>query len=82
MNLMAPGHGPHKRIFTGLIAPEALVFKARGDDLSELEKLAGAGTLAGTEEILKKCVDEFARIQDFLKLNPELAPVFKNLNLA
>jgi signal transduction histidine kinase/HPt (histidine-containing phosphotransfer) domain-containing protein len=50
--------------------------------LRELEKLAGGGTVTGAEPLIQQCAEEFVRIQDFLKLNPELTPVFKNFNPA
>ena len=50
--------------------------------LRELEKLGGAGSVAGAAEILEKTAQEYSRVQEFLKLNPELGPVFKNFNPA
>jgi signal transduction histidine kinase/DNA-binding LytR/AlgR family response regulator len=50
--------------------------------LRELEKLGGAGNLGGAGEIYEQAAGEYLRIQDFLKLNPELSSVFKNFNPA
>jgi signal transduction histidine kinase/DNA-binding LytR/AlgR family response regulator len=49
--------------------------------LRELEKIGGAGSVAGAAEVMQKCVEDYTRIHDFLKMNPELTPVFKSLNL-
>jgi signal transduction histidine kinase/two-component SAPR family response regulator/HPt (histidine-containing phosphotransfer) domain-containing protein len=50
--------------------------------LRAMEKIGGANSVAGAAEVMQKCVEEYARIQEFLKLNPELTPVFKSLNPA
>jgi len=50
--------------------------------LRELEKMGVSGNLTGATEICDKAAQEYARIQEFLKLNPELAPVFKNFKPA
>ena len=50
--------------------------------LRELEKLGGAGSVAGAAEILEQAAHEYLRVQEFLKQNPELGPVFKNFNPA
>jgi len=50
--------------------------------LRELEKLGGSGALTGAAEICESAGREYARIQEFLKLNPELAPVFRNFKPA
>ncbi|MDR3458848.1 MAG: response regulator [Verrucomicrobiae bacterium] len=46
--------------------------------LRELEKLGASGNLAGATEICEKAAGEYTRIQEFLKVNPELASVFQN----
>jgi signal transduction histidine kinase/HPt (histidine-containing phosphotransfer) domain-containing protein len=50
--------------------------------LRELEKLGGSGNLAGAGEICEKAAQEYLRIQEFLKLNPELFSVFQNFKPA
>jgi two-component system, sensor histidine kinase and response regulator len=50
--------------------------------LRDLEKIAGTGSVVGTAEILAKAAQDYAAVQEFLKLNPELASVFKNFNPA
>jgi len=50
--------------------------------LRELEKLGGSGALTGAAEICESAEREYARIQEFLKLNPELSPVFRNFKPA
>jgi signal transduction histidine kinase/HPt (histidine-containing phosphotransfer) domain-containing protein len=50
--------------------------------LRELEKIGGSGNLAGAAEVCDKAAQEYTRIQDFLKLNPELDSVFKNFKPA
>ncbi|HSY16979.1 MAG TPA: response regulator [Candidatus Acidoferrales bacterium] len=50
--------------------------------LRQLEKLGASGNLAGAGEICEKAAAEYLRIQDFLKLNPELESVFKNFKPA
>lgn len=50
--------------------------------LRELEKLGTSGALTGAAEICESAGREYARIQEFLKLNPELAPVFRNFKPA
>ena len=50
--------------------------------LRELEKLGGSGNLTGATEICEKAALEYTRIQEFLKVNPELASVFKNFKPA
>jgi signal transduction histidine kinase/HPt (histidine-containing phosphotransfer) domain-containing protein len=50
--------------------------------LRELEKLGGAGSVAGAAAILEQTAQEYSRVQEFLKQNPELGPVFKNFNPA
>jgi len=50
--------------------------------LRELEKLGAAGGLAGAPEIFEKAAQEYSKIQEFLKQNPELASVFKNFKPA
>jgi signal transduction histidine kinase/HPt (histidine-containing phosphotransfer) domain-containing protein len=47
--------------------------------LRELEKLGLSGTLTGAAEIWDNANHKYTRIQEFLKANPELAPVFKKL---
>ncbi len=50
--------------------------------LRELEKLGAAGTLTGAAEICENANHKYARVQEFLKANPELAPVFRTLQPA
>ena len=50
--------------------------------LRELEKIAGAGAVTGAAGILARAAQDYTAVQEFLKLNPELAPVFKNFNPA
>jgi len=50
--------------------------------LRELEKLGAGGTVIGAAEILEKAAFEYAAIQQFLRLNPELSSVFNNSNPA
>jgi signal transduction histidine kinase/two-component SAPR family response regulator/HPt (histidine-containing phosphotransfer) domain-containing protein len=50
--------------------------------LRELEKIGGSGNLNGAAEICEKAAQEYTRIQEFLKLNPELGSVFKNFKPA
>jgi signal transduction histidine kinase/HPt (histidine-containing phosphotransfer) domain-containing protein len=46
--------------------------------LRELEKLGASGSLTGAGEICENAVNEFERIREFLKQNPELAAVMAN----
>ncbi len=50
--------------------------------LRELEKLGASGSLTGAGGICENVVNEFERIRDFLKTQPELADVIANLNPA
>jgi CheY-like chemotaxis protein/HPt (histidine-containing phosphotransfer) domain-containing protein len=50
--------------------------------LRELEKIGAAGAVNGAMEIFEKAVQEYGAIQEFLKLNPELASVFQNFKPA
>jgi len=46
--------------------------------LRELEKLGASGNLTGAGDICAAAAQEYTRIQEFLKLNPELVSVFQN----
>ena len=48
--------------------------------LRDLERNGAAGNLTGVAAILDQAAAEYVRIQDFLKLNPNLEPVFKQLS--
>jgi signal transduction histidine kinase/HPt (histidine-containing phosphotransfer) domain-containing protein len=50
--------------------------------LRELEKLGASGSLPGAEKICAEAVTEYGRIQEFLKAQPDLAPVVNNINKA
>ncbi|HZI33615.1 MAG TPA: response regulator, partial [Candidatus Binatia bacterium] len=47
--------------------------------LRELEKLGASGSLTGAGQICENAAQEFERIREFLKTQPELAPVFEKL---
>jgi CheY-like chemotaxis protein len=46
--------------------------------LRELEKLGASGTLPGADRICAAGLREFGRVQEFLKTQPDLAPVVNN----
>jgi HPt (histidine-containing phosphotransfer) domain-containing protein len=50
--------------------------------LRALEKLGASGTLTGAGQICEDAVNEFGRIREFLKAQPELAATVNHLNLA
>jgi HPt (histidine-containing phosphotransfer) domain-containing protein len=43
--------------------------------LRELEKLGGTGSVTGADKIYEAAVGEYGRVQEFLKTQPDLAPV-------
>ena len=47
--------------------------------LRELEKLGASGALPGADKICEEAAREYARVQEFLKTQPELAAVVNNL---
>jgi CheY-like chemotaxis protein/HPt (histidine-containing phosphotransfer) domain-containing protein len=46
--------------------------------LRELERLAGTGSLPGAEAVCQSAQQEYVRVQEFLKTQPDLAPVVMN----
>jgi signal transduction histidine kinase/DNA-binding LytR/AlgR family response regulator len=46
--------------------------------LRELERLAAAGTLPGADQLCQSALQEYVRVQEFLKTQPDLAPVVNN----
>jgi signal transduction histidine kinase/DNA-binding response OmpR family regulator/HPt (histidine-containing phosphotransfer) domain-containing protein len=46
--------------------------------LRELERLAGTGSLPGADAICQSAQQEYVRVQEFLKTQPDLAPVVTN----
>jgi HPt (histidine-containing phosphotransfer) domain-containing protein len=48
--------------------------------LRELEKLGASGALTGADKICEDAVREYGRVQEFLKTQPDLAPVVNNFN--
>ena len=50
--------------------------------LRELEKLGASGALTGAGEICENAINEFERIRQFLKTQPELADTIANLSAA
>ena len=50
--------------------------------LRELEKLGASGSLPGADKICADALREYGRVQDFLKTQPDLAPVVNNFKPA
>ena len=50
--------------------------------LRELEKLGATGALPGAEKICEAAQREYGRVQEFLKAQPDLAPVINNFKPA
>ncbi|MGA2246915.1 MAG: response regulator [Verrucomicrobiota bacterium] len=46
--------------------------------LRELERLGATGSLFGADTICRSALREYARVQEFLKTQPDLAPVINN----
>jgi HPt (histidine-containing phosphotransfer) domain-containing protein len=46
--------------------------------LRELERLGATGALPGAGELNQSAMNEYVRVQEFLKSQPELAPVINN----
>ena len=46
--------------------------------LRELERLGGTGSLPNADKVCEAALHEYARVQDFLKTQPDLAPVVNN----
>jgi CheY-like chemotaxis protein/HPt (histidine-containing phosphotransfer) domain-containing protein len=46
--------------------------------LRELERLGATGALPGADELNRSAMNEYVRVQEFLKSQPELAPVINN----
>jgi signal transduction histidine kinase/HPt (histidine-containing phosphotransfer) domain-containing protein len=49
--------------------------------LRELERLGATGALPGAEKLCASAQQEYARVQDFLKAQPELAPVVNHFKV-
>jgi HPt (histidine-containing phosphotransfer) domain-containing protein len=46
--------------------------------LREMERLGATGALPGAEKIYEAALNEYSRVQEFLKAQPDLAPVILN----
>jgi hypothetical protein len=46
--------------------------------LRELEKLGATGTLTNADKLCAAALQEYNRVQEFLKTQPDLAPVINN----
>jgi HPt (histidine-containing phosphotransfer) domain-containing protein len=46
--------------------------------LRELEKLGASGALPNGDRLCAEALEEYARVQDFLRTQPDLAPVVLN----
>jgi hypothetical protein len=50
--------------------------------LRELERLGASGSLPGAEPLRLTALQEYSRVQEFLKLQPDLAAVVTNFKPA
>jgi HPt (histidine-containing phosphotransfer) domain-containing protein len=50
--------------------------------LRDLEKLGATGALPDAEQLCQAAMHEYARVQEFLKSQPDLAPVVNNFKPA
>lgn len=50
--------------------------------LRDLERLGATGSLPDAEKLCRAALDEYARVQEFLKKQPDLAPVVNNFKPA
>ena len=50
--------------------------------LRKLEKLGASGSLPDANKLCEAALHEYARVQEFLKTHPDLAPVVNNFKPA